>query len=239
MDAQDHRPETEVSGDTDRLIHLIGHDLRAASRALIEIPGWIAEDNARLGLKLPPETLEMLDMISRNARRLDRMFLDLLDYSRIGRKQAIGAVDWSRCLDQTLEQLPLPGGFELLRDLRAPAACLGEADAARLLRHLIGNAVAHHDKARGTIHISTRRSGRFCLLTVADDGPGIPEHLRDTALSMFKTLLPRDEVEGSGIGLAAVVRIAETYGGWLDWPAPPGNRGLAVRVALPLGPLPQ
>jgi signal transduction histidine kinase len=69
-------------------------------------------------------------------------------------------------------------------------------------------------------------------LFVADDGPGIPEPYRESVFEMFTTLKPRDEVEGSGMGLALVRKVVTGLGGecgiqasagrgtclWFDWP---------------------
>jgi signal transduction histidine kinase len=67
---------------------------------------------------------------------------------------------------------------------------------------------------------------------VADDGPGVPPEYREAIFEMFKTLKPRDAVEGSGMGLALVRRYVEKMGGqcgcelrkergarfWFQWP---------------------
>jgi signal transduction histidine kinase len=65
---------------------------------------------------------------------------------------------------------------------------------------------------------------------VSDDGPGIPEQYRERVFGMFQTLRPRDEVEGSGMGLAIVRKLTESQGGrvWLSDRA--GGRGLSVHV---------
>ncbi len=241
MDISDDRCPAERQGsaaqDADEvsdLIYLIGHDLRASSRALIELPGWIEEDNRRLGLDLPDSTLQTLELMTIHARRFDQMTADLLSYSRIGRRQTKKHVDGGGTLDRVLAENPLPDGFELRRDLQAPRAYLGQVDAELLLGHLIGNAVKHHDRGEGKITVSTRASANDCILVVSDDGPGIPVHLRAKALQLLTTLKSRDDVEGSGMGLAIAARIAAIYGGALDWPTTPGPRGLAVRISLPL-----
>ena len=68
--------------------------------------------------------------------------------------------------------------------------------------------------------------------SVIDDGPGIPQEYRESIFEMFKTLKPRDAVEGSGMGLALVRRIVGRMGGrcgvdsaaergahfWFEWP---------------------
>jgi signal transduction histidine kinase len=48
---------------------------------------------------------------------------------------------------------------------------------------------------------------------VSDDGPGIPPEYHERVFGMFQTLRPRDQVEGSGIGLALVRRIVTRFGG--------------------------
>jgi len=73
--------------------------------------------------------------------------------------------------------------------------------------------VKHHDKEMGKIHIGARQQGGFVTLSVSDDGPGIEEKFQDRVFSPMTTLRPRDEVEGSGMGLANVQKIARHYGG--------------------------
>ena len=66
-----------------------------------------------------------------------------------------------------------------------------------------------------------------------DDGPGVPERDSERVFQMFQTLKPRDEVEGTGIGLALVKKLVERAGGraWLE-PAP--LRGTRACVEWPL-----
>jgi len=80
------------------------------------------------------------------------------------------------------------------------------------------------------------------VFAIEDDGEGIPKEYVTRVFEMFQTLKPRDQVEGSGMGLAIVNRIVQWQGGqvWFD-PAPSGrgtvfkfqwkkNQPLAVKV---------
>ena len=58
-----------------------------------------------------------------------------------------------------------------------------------------------------------KHNDEFHIIAVEDDGPGIPEELHEKAMEMFQTLKPRDQVEGSGMGLAMIKRILENYEG--------------------------
>jgi signal transduction histidine kinase len=62
------------------------------------------------------------------------------------------------------------------------------------------------------------------VFAVADDGEGIPAQYAERVFEMFHTLKPRDQVEGSGMGLAIVNRIVQWQGGrvWFE-PAPSGR----------------
>jgi signal transduction histidine kinase len=50
-------------------------------------------------------------------------------------------------------------------------------------------------------------------LSVKDDGPGIAPEYHERVFRLFHTLRPRDEVEGSGMGLAIVKKLVEAHGG--------------------------
>ena len=67
---------------------------------------------------------------------------------------------------------------------------------------------------------------------VTDDGPGIPEEYRERIFKMFETLVPRDKLEGSGLGLALVRRTVESVGGRVTV-EPAENRGSTFRFTWP------
>lgn len=94
-----------------------------------------------------------------------------------------------------------------------------------VLRNLIGNAIKHHDRPDGHVHVNaqaiarsevpaeTNQAGDLIEFTIADDGPGIDPAFHERIFQMFQTLQPRDLVEGSGMGLAIVKRMVESHGG--------------------------
>ena len=68
---------------------------------------------------------------------------------------------------------------------------------------------------------------------VTDDGAGIPEQFRERVFGMFQTLRPRDEVEGSGMGLAIVRKLVERQGGKVWLTEGREGRGLSVHFTWP------
>lgn len=222
--------------DIDDFIYLMGHDVRASVRALLELPQWIAEDLAEAGVEITGSVAQSIEMMNRHTARLDRMLMDLLAYSRVGRMQPLVRVNVETALDEVLAELRLPEGMKLVRDLGCNQVMIGEQDALMLWSALIGNAVKHHHAKQGEIYVSTRQEGGMIRFTVCDDGPGIPERFHSRALGAMTTLRPRDEVEGTGMGLANVRKLAEHYGGSVALSEAGGDQsGLRVDVVFPHG----
>ena len=223
----------QSSQDFEDFIYLISHDVRNSVRALIEVPQWIAEDLVDGGHRIDGALGENLDLMNTHTRRLDRMLNDLLIYSRIGRMQDLHDVDLEAALETVAQQARLPPGFRLVQDLQQPTLQMGENDVMTLLTALIANSVRHRDSDEGEIHLETRKDGAETVLTFRDDSPGIPPEFRERAFGAMTTLRSRDEVEGSGMGLAHVRKIVTTYGGTLRWLDLPTSRGVGFEMRFP------
>jgi len=103
-----------------------------------------------------------------------------------------------------------------------------------VLRNLFTNAIKHHDRSTGNIHLGWQVKNKdYYEFSVTDDGPGIPPAYHNRVFVMFQTLRPRDEVEGSGMGLALVKKIIETYGGRTSIVSD-GNRGTSINFTWPI-----
>ena len=94
-----------------------------------------------------------------------------------------------------------------------------------MLENLIDNGLKHHDRTAGRITVAMRAIDGGVEFRVSDDGPGIPVRFRDRVFEIFKTLASRDEVEGSGIGLAIVKKMVELHGGQIRIEGAPDQRG--------------
>jgi len=108
-----------------------------------------------------------------------------------------------------------------------PALRTDRAPLEQVLRNLIGNGLKHHDRTSGSVTVSARDVGDTVEFCVEDDGPGIPTRFHERIFQMFQTLKPRDEVEGSGMGLAIVKKTVEVYGGSIRIESAPPIRGTA------------
>jgi len=160
------------------------------------------------------------------------MLVDLLTFSRVGRMQTVRDVDIEASLNEVMEEIVLPTGFVLVQALECDRLVIGDRDILTLFNALITNAVKHHDKPSGRITVTSRQDGAEAIISVCDDGPGIQDEFHDRVFGPMTTLRPRDEVEGSGMGLANVRKIAVSYGGSAAVQPSPFGAGTNIEVRL-------
>ncbi len=222
------------SQDIEDFIYLISHDVRSSVRALLELPQWIAEDLQEAGFPIEGSVATSIEMMNRHMGRLDRMLVDLLTFSRIGRMQNLCDNDLGQALDQVLDEGQIPSGFDVIRNIDVSTIRLGDRDLLTMLDALIQNAVKHHHKPAGRIVVHARQEGREIVIGVADDGPGVAPEFRERIFGAMTTLRPRDEVEGSGMGLANVRKISRLYGGAVTITDSPYGQGSLFETRLPV-----
>ena len=97
------------------------------------------------------------------------------------------------------------------------------------LLNLLTNALVHGGAHLSHIKLTIEASRQTALITVEDDGIGIPSDQRDQAKSRFGQA---GGGRGSGLGLSIAAKVAENHGGTLDVGTP--RKGASVRIALPI-----
>jgi two-component system, OmpR family, sensor kinase len=170
---------------------------------------------------------------SEETDRLTRLAEDLLVLARAddGRlRLALEPIDLGDLVERVVGRFAsraASGG----RSLTATADDRIAADPVLLeqaLTNLIDNALRH---GRGDVHVHTTASDGHIELHVTDEGPGVPEALRER---MFDRFVRADGARGggSGLGLSIVAAIARAHGGSVDAANRPGG-GADVWIALP------
>lgn len=217
--------------DLESFAYTASHDLRAPLRGVGNLIGWIKED---LGDLVENDVEEKFQLMSDRVRRMERMLEDLLQYSRIGRTEVDAiAFDPETRIRETFDLLNAEGRFELEIPDTLPELVGTPIVFQQVVANVIGNAVKHHDGETGKIRVTASRFKTFDRISIADDGPGIPEQYRDQVFAMFRTLKSRDSVEGSGMGLAIVRRILEVAGGSATIADNPEGRGAVIHIDWP------
>jgi signal transduction histidine kinase len=108
----------------------------------------------------------------------------------------------------------------------------GSSEALYLLiRNLLENSIRHVSE-RGRITLEVTAHDRFTVLSISDNGPGIPSAERARAFERFYRI-PGSTSGGSGLGLSIVGRVVELLAGEIELSAPATGTGLVVTVRLP------
>jgi PAS domain S-box-containing protein len=195
-----------------------------------------------------PVLKETLDIIARQAAHMARLVDDLLDVSRIEqgrvelRKERL---DLGRMMAHALEacrSLIEAGGHQLTLALPDPAPEL-EADPVRLeqmICNLLNNA-CKYTPAGGTVQVSASRDGAELVLSIRDNGIGMPDEVLAHAFDLFYQA-GRDldrRTGGLGICLTLVRRLAQLHGGSVTASSDGPGKGSEFQLRLPaLAPAP-
>ncbi|HSJ51860.1 MAG TPA: ATP-binding protein [Actinomycetota bacterium] len=209
----------------------VSHDLRTPLAAILGLATTLEQHSLE-----PDETKDLAARISANARRLDRMVTDLLDLDRLSRgvlEPVLWPEDLGALVARMVEESDLAGRIVAVQSDRVVA----EVDAAkveRIVENLLANA-ARHTPPDAHIWISVAADDGGVLLTVEDDGPGVPEAERAAVFEPFRRSATAMPTRGAGIGLALVARFAQLHGG-RAWVQERTGGGASFRVWLPASP---
>ena len=191
----------------------------------------------RLGSSLDDDCRDFLNFARDGAQRMDRLVLDLLEYSRIGRQhRPPESVDLNAVMAEVRANLSAAladSGGTL--NVAAPLPTLtGDAqELTRLLQNLVSNGLKYHAADRPPeVTVRARRDSGFWRIEIADNGIGIaPEH-HEKVFGVFQRLHARDQYEGTGIGLAICKKVVERHGGRIGLESRPGQ-GATFHFTLP------
>jgi signal transduction histidine kinase len=228
QDLVKHSRELERSNaDLEQFAYVASHDLKAPLRAIDNLAGWIEEDVSE---HMSEDSREHMTLLRSRITRLEALLEGLLRYARAGRDLAETSwVDTGALVSEAVELLGEPEFVNIEIPGNMPQIQTSAAALQQVFRNLIGNAVKHRDRDDVHVKITWKDLGSVVEFSVIDDGPGIPEQFHDRIFQMFQTLRRRDEVEGSGLGLAMVQKLVRTHGGEIDVISRDGERGSVFR----------
>jgi len=226
----------QANKDLDHFAYMASHDLKAPLRGMDELAKWIGED---VGDAMTPDIQEKIDLLRGRVNRMETLLTDILAFSRAGKNMAEAErVDMDNIVDGVIDWLPPLGAFKILKDTDLPTLHIPRSAIEHIFLNLLSNAVKHHDRNDGKVNIGCIETANYHLFYVADDGPGIPKRYHDHVFEVFKKLKPRDNVEGSGIGLSIVKKMVETLGGEIEILSEEDQRGTTFNVYIPKNPIP-
>lgn len=227
-----HLAELErINAELEQFAYVASHDLKAPLRGIDNLASWIQED---MGDALQGDPRDHLALLRKRVSRMEALLDDLLTYSRAGHGDVeLSLIDSGALVKEIADLSNLPTGFTVTTLPGMPIFETAKAPLEQVLRNLIGNAAKHRDRDDGQVTVSAHRDGAMYEFTVADNGPGIAPEFQDRIFKMFQTLKPRDDVEGSGMGLAIVRKLVDAHGGSIRVQSEEGQRGTSFHFTWP------
>ncbi len=219
---------------TDFLV-MVSHELRTPLTAISGMAETLASQVAELG---PEVVSTFANRIVINSRRLGLLIDDLLDLSQLdqGRlKVTCEPTDLGVLVENSLVEVdldPHPMRCEIAADL--PLARTDRRRAHQILSNLLSNAAKYSPK-EAPITVRVRPGDRQIILEVADEGDGVPVHLRERIFEPFFQAEPAATrgVGGLGVGLYLVRELCDAMGATVSLDASSG-RGSSFSVSFPV-----
>jgi len=232
------RSQADLSLKNDELehyVHSIAHDLRSPLVSMLGFTRLLRDDYAH---QLDEKGAHFLDRVEQAGRTMESLIRDVLELSRIGGAtepaDRVSARSVLLQLQAELKPRLDEAGVALALPADPPTLDFDQTRLYQLLSNLIGNALDHMgDVPDPRIDVDVAETEGGHLISVEDNGHGIPSEQQEKIFEIFQSLGPaRDGRRGTGIGLAIVRKIAEARGGraWVE--SQPGQ-GACFKVLIP------
>lgn len=215
-----------------RFIADAAHELRTPLTA-VRLQAQLAEQASA-----PQERQAALTQLIAGVDRATHLVQQLLDMARLApaanacQRVPVALDDLVRAVVEEFSTQAEARAIDLGVGRCAPLTILADPGALRvLMSNLVDNAL-RYTPAGGRVDVEVSAGEDGAVISVIDNGPGIPAAARERVFERFCRLAPAD-IPGSGLGLAIVRDIVTLHDGTIRLEDTPGG-GLTVRVALPL-----
>ncbi len=234
-----HLEEVSAAHVADRmwsdLIASVSHELRTPLTSILGFTETL------LTRPIPDDDrVRYLRIIADQARRLESLVGDLLNLRALeeaGLELQVEEVDLRELLGEQAAAFESQLGRHELRVEVPDEPLLIRADRRRVSQvvgNLLSNALKYSPDGGAVSITAERRDGRF-VVSVADEGIGIPEESRHDVFLPFIRVGRDGDAEGTGLGLAISRRIVRRHGGEMDFESTLG-KGSTFSFELPLEP---
>ena len=225
----------EKNTELNSFVYTVSHDLKAPLVTIQGMASILEEDHAAA---LDEQGRHYVRRIKANTQQMERLILDLLALSRIGREaREPEAVSLADLVDERVSELGEP---LRARGIKVSVGDLGTLPGIRVqLEQVFGNLLINAvkyigDTAEPLIEIGMEERDEVAECWVRDNGIGIAPEYHDKVFEIFQRL-KEVEAEGTGVGLPIVKKIVEGAGGRV-WVESTRGAGATFRFTWPIGP---
>jgi two-component system CheB/CheR fusion protein len=221
----------KINTDLDNFVYAASHDLKAPINNIEGLVGAMSE----LLSEKSEEVNQMLGFIKLSIERFKETIRDLSDITKIQKEitEDFESIDLNQLVDEIrfdIRDLISKENGKLIIDIKEPSIKFSKKNLRSIIYNLLSNAFKYsHPSRNPAVYFSTEKRENFILITVKDNGLGIPDRKKDNVFGMFKRF--HHNIEGSGVGLYIVKRIVDNSGGKIEFETEE-NIGTTFRVYL-------
>ena len=209
--------------ELEQFAYIASHDLQEPLRM---VASYVQLLQKRYKDQLDQDANDFINFAADGAIRMQQMILDILEYSRVGTKgREFESVDLNTVFKEAIANLESQikdSGAHVISD-ELPHVLADEIQMTQLLQNLISNAIKFRSENTPQINISCNADNGEWIISVKDNGVGIPHEYQDTVFAVFKRLHSVAQYPGSGIGLSIAAKIVDRHGGKIWVESEPGE----------------
>ncbi len=221
----------KVNYELENFVYHASHDLRSPLRSIMGLINLLRLEKTAAGRE------NCLEMIEGSIKRLDNLVIDLLHISKGSRaKNPIEEISLLTEVNNSMTNFYHVENSEDIRiitKIYQPVDFISDLTRVRIiLNNLISNAIKYRSPNRERSHIIVEAviNQKTAIITVEDNGEGIPESRLPNIFDMFYRATENNQ--GSGLGLYIVKNVVAKLGGKINVESEE-NRGTIFKVELP------
>jgi hypothetical protein len=226
---QRSRSEEELArsnAELEQFAYVASHDLQEPLRMIANYTQLLAE---RYRGKLDDQADKYIAYSVDGAVRMQTLIRDLLSFSRVGTAEIdLSATECHAVVEQALKNLQaaVQESGTTVKWTGLPMVMADPSQLTQVFQNLIANAIRFHGAEAPVVQIDAEKKDHEWVVTVSDNGIGVPVESWQDIFVIFRRLHTRSEYAGNGIGLSICKKIIERHGGkiWIEAQAKPGCR---------------
>jgi light-regulated signal transduction histidine kinase (bacteriophytochrome) len=209
-----------TNNDLVQFTYVVSHDLKEPLRMVTSFMELLKR---KYGSALDEKGQVYINYAIDGGRRMQKMIDDLLELSRMGRKDSMKELtdinDIVKDVKENILKLTEDTGSEIIIKTELPVLSVYRSDIIRLVQNLLSNAIKFRKKEISTvIYLDAKEEKDAWLFSIEDNGIGIEKEKFEKIFEIFTRLHSNQTYEGSGIGLAVCKKVVAHHGGriWVE-----------------------
>ncbi len=204
--------------DLEQFAFVASHDLQQPLRMIGNFSELLQIKYAH---KIDNECAEYLNIISDSASRMKELINNLLNYSRVGRKESeFNNTNINTLVNNKLKDLALvikERNAEISTNISTKPIKCEASQIGLVFYNLISNGIKFNKSKIPKIQINQKENKTHHLFEIVDNGIGLPKKYEEKAFKIFQRLQINSDFNGTGIGLALCKKIIERHNGEITY----------------------